>query len=164
MGGSQQSAIFPIFCHDKQRYIQLFLLAREPFPIIFQMVLWQLDSPRPSVDGQAKPRRVRRGRCFGNNYHLLPSLVAGLRSSAQTLRASSTLQHMHVWHSGICTRLASVDAVIVLGRVAAAMFGFVVESFLQVIHASLAAWAESGSTPSQRQRPEFDTYSVCLFL
>lgn len=71
--------ISPCFNHNKQRRIRLFLPARTPFPIIFQMVLWQTDSPRPGVDGQAKPRWVRRGRRFGNHYHLFPSLVAGLK-------------------------------------------------------------------------------------
>lgn len=58
--------------------------------------IFQPDSPGPSVDGQAKPRRVGRGRRFGNNYHILPSFVTDLRSSAQTLRTSSTFTYAHV--------------------------------------------------------------------
>lgn len=46
---------------------------------------------------------------------------------------------MHVLHFGVCTCLASVDTVVILCRVAAAMFGFMVKSFLEVIHASLTA-------------------------
>ena len=55
-------------------------------------------------------------------------------------RQAGIRQHdIHVWHFWVCTRLAGVDAVVVLRGVAAAMFGFVVESFLQVIHAPLTA-------------------------
>lgn len=40
------------------------------------------------------------------------------------------------------TRLASIDAVVVLCRVAAAVLGLVIKSFLEMIHASLAAGAK----------------------
>lgn len=158
--------ISPCFNHNKQRRIRLFLPARTPFLIIFQMVLWQTDSPRPGVDGQAKPRWVRRGRRFGNHYHLFPSLVAGLKKLITGTQKH--IQQAYGTSAPACVRclfffltcLASVDAVVILRRVAAAMFGFVVEFFLQVIHAPLTAWAEGGRTPCQRQRPEL----VCKYL
>lgn len=46
-------------------------------------------------------------------------------------------------HSGkVGTRLASIDTVVVLCRVAAAVLGLVIKSFLEMIHASLAAGAK----------------------
>lgn len=47
-----------------------------------------------------------------------------------------------VYSGGVSTRLAGIDTVVVLCRIAAAVLGLVVKSFLEMIHASLTARTE----------------------
>lgn len=66
-------------------------------------------------------------------------------NSAQTLRTptKTSRQYNNGVHSAeVDTRLASVDTVVVLCRVAAAVLGLVIESFFEMIHASLTAGAK----------------------